>query len=257
MRAIPPILETRRFLQENATAIQTAFEAAAPAFETLRRWLLERYPSNWPPGPGEAHFTLSAAKQIVENEGIPLSYIPRAEVVSELTHAADRSARDAILVARCAEIMEDCEESLHRQLDLAVADQRELLLDAIRALKNGHHRPAQSLSVDVCTTVIEAHINAKHNKAKNECQVNDLDEALKEDRLRYVLGVAPVVNLMTDWSPKSGKPRPVPLSRHVCAHQAHTDHFTLENAIVAVMVATSLIRSLDERYSWPDSNTSP
>ncbi|MBF6370532.1 hypothetical protein IU469_33285, partial [Nocardia puris] len=116
---------------------------------------------------------------------------------------------------------------------------------------DGHHEAAQALGVSVCNTQIEAHIDNKSGKAKHQCRVTNLEVAFQEDRLRYVLGVAPVVNLLTDWNPKSGKPRPVPLSRHVVAHQAHPDHFTPENAVLAVMVATSLMLALDERYSWP------
>lgn len=223
-----------------------------PNFDDLLDSLLTRYPANWP---DDEELTFDLAKQIVENEGIPIVYIPRAEIVSELVQAADRAERGAILVARTADILEDCADALSYELHTAVEELKELLLDAMHTLGAGHHRSAQSLSVDVCTTLIEAHIG-KHNKAKNLCRVTKLNEAFAEDRLRYVLGVAPVVNLMTEWNPKSGKPRPAPLSRHVCAHQAHPSHFTPENAILAVMVATSLIRALDERYSWPAPDTS-
>lgn len=241
-----PAVDVQRMLRH---LIPPPGDLITPAAKQLVESILARYPANWPTG--EESLDIDLARQIVEDEGIPIVYVPRAEVVSELAQAADRAGRVAILVARTAEILEDCAAAVDRQLDALVVEQQPLLLKVIAALADGHHEAAQALGVSVCNTQIEAHIDNSSNKAKNQCKVTNLEAAFQKDRLRYVLGVAPVVNLLTDWSPKSGKPRPVPLSRHVVAHQAHPDHFTPENAILAVMVATSLMLALNERYSWP------
>ncbi|BAD60736.1 hypothetical protein CRM89_29895 [Nocardia sp. FDAARGOS_372] len=241
-----PAVDVQRMLRHH---IPAPGDLIPPGVQELIDSLFARYPANWPMG--EEALDLDLAQQIVENEGIPIVYIPRADIVSELAQAPDRAGRDAILVARTSEILDDCAAAVDSQLDPLVAEQRPLLLKAIAALADGHHEAAQALGVSVCNTQIEAHIDNKSGKAKHQCRVTNLEVAFQEDRLRYVLGVAPVVNLLTDWNPKSGKPRPVPLSRHVVAHQAHPDHFTPENAVLAVMVATSLMLALDERYSWP------
>ncbi len=242
-----PAVDVQRVLRH---IIPAPADLIPPAAKQLIESLRARYPANWPIGEEEV-LDLDLAQQIVENEGIPIVYIPRAEIVSELSKAADRTAREAVLVARTTEILEDCAAAVDCELDPLLAEQRPLLLQALAALADGHHAAAQALGVSVCNTQIEAHIDDSSGRAKNQCKVTDLGVALQKDRLRYVLGVAPVVNLLTDWHPKSGKPRPVPLSRHVVAHQAHPDHFTPQNAILAVMVATSLMLALNERYSWP------
>ncbi|MEU4711643.1 hypothetical protein AB0G00_34995 [Nocardia salmonicida] len=224
-----------------------------PNLDYIFEEITRRYPANWPT---DEELTLDLAKQIVEDEGIPLAYIPRAEIVSDLVHAADRTERGAILVARAAEILDDCERALDGGLHPAVADLKLFLEDAFQAFRLSLVRPTQSVAVAVCTTLIDNHLAGKYPTAKKMCRVTDIETAWREDRLRYELGIAPVVNLLTEWNPKSGKPRPAALSRHVSTHQLHLDHFTPENAILAVMVATSLILALNERLSWEAKESS-
>ncbi len=251
----PPVVDVSWIMREVPVVVPSLELPWIPDLVTIVSTVRElAYPANWPTGSDRPGFAL--AQQIVENEGIPIAYVPRAKVVSELAKAADRAERGRILVGRTPEILIDCAAALDRTLDPAVEAQKWLILGGVRTLESGHHEAAQALCVNVCSTLIEAHIDGRHGKAKNMCRASGLKEAFESNQLRYKLGVAPVVNLLTDWHPKSGKPRPVELSRHVVAHQAHPDHFTPENAILAVMVATSLILALDERYSWPGSNPS-
>ncbi|ROZ52978.1 hypothetical protein EEB12_29655 [Rhodococcus sp. WS1] len=209
--------------------------------------LAKRLPPNWPDELPHLEFV----RDIIQNEGIPLVYVPRADIFTELVAADDRQSRVDILVNRTAEILEDCLEALKPSVHKQVDPQRELISDAVASLRDGHTRPTQALAINVCDTLISAHINSSHSKAKNQCHLGDRDD-ISANNMKYAFGVAPVVNLMTDWNVKSGKPRPHALSRHVTIHQAHPDHYTPGNAIIAVMVATGLMLSLDEMYTAAD-----
>ncbi|WP_155957161.1 hypothetical protein [Rhodococcus sp. UNC23MFCrub1.1] len=216
-----------------------------PGLDKILGVLARRFPANWP----KERPDLDLVCQIVEDEGIPLVYVPRANVVVELVDAADRDERVAILLDRTRAILDDCDEALHDTLGDEVEGQRGLLQNAVTALRDGHGDAAQALAVNVCDTLIGEHIDERHGKAKNWCGLGDLGHALWTDQLRIELGVAPVVNLLTEWNPKSGKPRPMALSRHVTIHRAHRDHYTPANAIIAVMVATGLMLALAEMHT--------
>ena len=216
-----------------------------PGIKKLLERLARRFPANWPADRPD----LDVVSQIVESEGIPLAYVPRDEVVIELTCAANRDARVEVLLDRTLTILDDCDQALAAALSSEVGGQRSLLQSAVGALRGGHGEAAQALAVNVCDTLIGAHIDYGHGRAKNLCRLGDLDEAFMIDQLRIKLGVAPVVNLLTDWNIKSGRPRPAALSRHVTIHGAHPDHYTPANAIIAVMVATGLMLALAELHS--------
>ncbi|MEV6324362.1 hypothetical protein AB0M45_24720 [Nocardia sp. NPDC051787] len=243
--SIVPVIDTAALLSKDLLTLRIP-KIELPDIGGILEELAKRWPHNWPDDPPD----FALAKQIVEEEGIPIVYIPRGEIVSELVAEPDRAGRVAVLVARTPEILDDCAEALDEPLGDEVVALRPLIRRAIRALRENHFEAAQALCISICDTLITAHIDGKHNKAKSVCVVKNLDAAFSANQLRYVLGVGPVVNLLTEWSPKSPKPRPEALSRHVTIHQAHPEHFTRDNAIIAVMVATSLMLALNERYSW-------
>ncbi len=216
-----------------------------PGIEKFLEGIARRFPANWP----DDRPDLEVVAQIVENDGIPLAYVPRAEVVVELVDAADRDARLEVLLERTPTILDDCDNTLDVALRSEVEGQRGLLQRAVAALRGGHSEAAQALAVNVCDTLITAHIAGKHPTARSRCGLGDLDEAFRIDWLRIELALAPVVNLLTEWNALSGKPRPAALSRHVTIHGAHRDHYTPANAIIAVMVATGLMLALAELHS--------
>ena len=55
---------------------------------------------------------------------------------------------------------------------------------------------------------------------------------------------------------KPGKPEPKELSRHVTIHHATDAHLREDNALIALMLATSLIRGLSEMHEWFDARGS-
>ena len=64
--------------------------------------------------------------------------------------------------------------------------------------------------------------------------------------LRRAIALAPIERFYTEWYPSSGRPAPAELSRHVTIHQATLDHFSRSNALLAVMLMTSLLREFQQ-----------
>jgi len=62
--------------------------AASPAFLRMLERLRESLPPNWPDD-----IDLDKVRTIVQDEGLPLVWVPRAEIMTELLAAPDRTAR--------------------------------------------------------------------------------------------------------------------------------------------------------------------
>lgn len=65
---------------------------------------------------------------------------------------------------------------------------------------------------------------------------------------RQVL-IATIQRFFTTWYPDSGRKPPDGLSRHVVAHQPTQQHFSPENALLSLMLVTSL---LHEMQAWSE-----
>jgi len=213
----------------------------------LRR---QRLPQNWP---AELNSKLWATRSIIEAEGIPLVYVPRADVVGLVFAAASRDERVRVLLAHEGEILDDCDEALAVDLHASVEAQVPLVRQAVAAYRSGHVAASQALSVVVCDTLIRANVAPRYPSAKAQSGGADLRQAIMADILRVELALAPVVRFLTEWSPESGKPELEELSRHVTVHHATDAHLRDDNAIVALMLATGLVRGFSELQEWLDT----
>lgn len=86
---------------------------------------------------------------------------------------------------------------------------------------------------------------------KNEVRRHDPDrepEDITFDvfRYRHVIPVLPLHEFLEEWSPKSPRPRPTQLSRHVSIHHAGIDHYSRCNAVLALMLITGMIAAFSE-----------
>ncbi|MDG4807231.1 hypothetical protein O7634_10780 [Micromonospora sp. WMMD1120] len=206
-------------------------------FDQLRGYL----PPNWPSGI-DRHMVAT----IVQNEGLPLVWVPRREIVEELFAATDRNARIGVLLSHRGEVVEDCREVLADVSHPRLINQLPLIGRAVDASEDGHHEAAQALAVVVTETVVARAIPGKYKAVKDRVVFNPNGMTVGEVRLRAAL--APIGMFYTAWFPSSGDPAPTKLSRHVTVHQADTNYYTAENAVVAVLLAASVIRAAQEIY---------
>ncbi|MBS4730573.1 hypothetical protein MSM1_20370 [Mycobacterium sp. SM1] len=217
----------------------------------LRR---QKYPPNWVPK--TLRNDLTTAYPIIKGEGIPLVYVPRADVFTPVLAAKDRPERIHILMQRKDDVLDDCAEALAVDIHSNVEDQARLVREAATVYRLGHAAAAQALAVVACDTLIKANIDYRYPNAKRQATPGNLDAAILANILRIELALAPVVKFLTDWSPESGRPQPQELSRHVTVHNATTAHLRDDNGLIAVMLATGLIRALSEMFEWFDARAS-
>jgi hypothetical protein len=210
------------------------------AFAPLVKRLLESLPPNWP-----IDIDFEMLTTVIRDDGLPLVWVPRAEIVTEVLATPDRRARVEVLISRADEVVEDCRAVLGEISHDAFSGQQPLAVKALDAFEAGHHEAAQALSVVVTETAVARAFGYK--------QYGDIKKAVNFDpelvhftELRVQAALAPIGAFYAAWRPSWGKPIPEALSRHVSVHQADEDHYTREDAIVAVLLVTSVLRALQE-----------
>ncbi|WP_262421026.1 hypothetical protein [Micromonospora aurantiaca (nom. illeg.)] len=209
--------------------------------------LLEKLPPNWPRDPD---LDLNHVFAVIQDEGVPLVWVPRVDIVKDVLAAPDRDARVKILLGRSSDVMQDCRDTLSTINHPDLSNQLPLANKVIDAFENGHAEAAQALAVVVTETVVSRTIDKSYKKVRDLVKVEDPDD-LAMGELRIKAALAPIGPFYVSWYPSMGSPAPTELSRHVTVHQADFEHYTSGNAIIAVMLVTSVLRAVQEFLELP------
>lgn len=240
-QALAPGLETLAAAAEAAAASfvgQIKPPALSPGLLAALERVREQLPANWPAG-----IEIEDVTAVIQDDGIPLVWVPPAAVVDEVLDAPDRDARVEVLLSHTDELLRDCRrvladvnaDRLQRQLPLAPR--------ALDAIEQGHHEAAQALAVVVIDATIADWIIGKFEKLEKEVRFDPEETPFDEWRLKAA--VAPLRNFKQRYFAGHG-PRPAGLNRQVTVHYAEADHFTKGNALVACLLMTSVLRALQE-----------
>jgi hypothetical protein len=179
---------------------------------------------------------LDEVAEICLDEGLPLAWVPRAEIVAELVAATDAEERQAILLERRADVLDDCERAL-ANITHELADQ---CRKAIRADRANFPEPAQSHAAGIIDSIVVAiHGGDGRNEVARLAQVPVDDLPLRVACEHFVL--RPLFLCFKRWWAASATPVPKHFARHATAHAVgQADVFTPINSLVAIMLATSL-----------------
>ncbi len=181
-------------------------------------------------------------------EGIPLAWIPRAEIVLELLNAGAPEDRQCILVERYGQIIEDCEFAIS-SIPHEWANECRNALTALR--HTGLESPAQSHAGNIVDSIVQAVLNGKGQ----DIAIEKANEPLGELALRVAvdnLVLLPLHRAYVSWRAHYGVPIPANFSRHTTAHAVgNAGVFSLQQALVAVMLATSLTCQYWQHPSTP------
>lgn len=253
----------RPLVPEFATAIQDLVKIELPKLEfpkfdfpqiaeltagirAMATKLLEKLPPNWPRD-GDL---IELVFPIVQDEGIPLVWVPRSDIVTDLVEASNRADRIKILIARCDDITRDCREVLADVTHPDMANQIPLATDAISALAHGHGSAAQALATVVTETVVKRTFQKRYDEVRRLVKIDDPRE-LTVGELGIRTALAAIGPFYAPWWPNTGDPMPVELSRHVTVHLAETSHYDQGNNIIAVMLMASVLRAVQELNELP------
>lgn len=222
-------------------AIARAWEQVAPALANFQTWINEQLPPNWQ----NADIEYGRIEEIVSRDSIPLVWVPRADIVSAIMKVDSRDERVAILVDRGAEIAEDCLGVLDeiRQEDLLT--RADFARKAIAAWRDGHIEAAQVLAACVTEALVTRYIGKPSDAVEHATIAWD---ELSFRRLKWAVAVGPLLQFYAKWWPDKGEPPLTTLSRHVSVHAPSAQQCTPDNCTIAVMLLTSLLRTMQEMF---------
>lgn len=210
--------------QFNSTLAGINWEELQSAFERL-------LPSNL-----RSVGSLVVVATIALDEGLPLAWIPRAEILDELVSAPAAQDRIRILDAHADDVMDDCEVAL-KDIAHEWADQ---CRSAILAFRGGFEAPAQSHSGNIVDSIILAVLGHNGRDYATRRAQEDYDELPIHVAVENLV-LRPLFLGFTRWFPGGSDPIPDHFARHATAHAVgQTGVFSRHNALVAVMLATSL-----------------
>jgi hypothetical protein len=213
--------------------------------EVLAR-LRDSVPPNWQ---GLEDPDWSAALEIM-NGGIPLIWVPRSAIVGSLTKAGNAESRREILDHGRQDIADDCSAVLAEVTAPGLVPLAGLAADAARALRDGHCAAAQALAANVFDTWLRDVIRrgvlfTPERKGKGfygniRRQIKPVTDDVRISELKASGALTPVLMALAWFTP--GDPIPAQFARHATAHGAGPEQYTDVNAVIAVMLTTSVLR---------------
>ncbi|MBB5161591.1 hypothetical protein [Mycobacterium sp. AZCC_0083] len=238
-QVVDALLISRPRFQE---LIDQAIRAAAYMSTRLR----ESLPINWP-----RDGRLNGVWAVLTEDGLPLVYVPRAEIVQAVLDAENYADRVRVLVGRRDDVIDDCRTAINAtQLHPSVADLGDFVREALTLLAERRFAGAQSLAANLCDTIIRGTMPPRRPYSQ---MVKTIDESRLGDELLSVsLAFRPVLQFYVPWNP--GDPPAARLRRHCTAHFVSPEQLTERNATIAVMLATSLLLAVSEWDSWAEGN---
>jgi hypothetical protein len=174
---------------------------------------------------------------ITLDEGIPLAWLPRTEIVEVLLTLHSCEARERLLVDSSDEILDDCLAAL----ESTEGEYADRCREAIATYRDGHPEAAQSHAANIVDSLV-LDVCPRRGRDRFKAHARIDVEPLTLDQMRTNLAVRPLVRAFVTWSAGSGRRPPEQFSRHATAHAAgEPGVFSPLNGLLAIMLASSLV----------------
>jgi hypothetical protein len=242
-RSLLPQLESMQLLShEISKLVNPTLEAIGRSltqidWSTLVERIANLMPPNWPDD-----VQYEVAMQIVNDEGIPLVWVPRAELVTTLVEAPGYQVRIAILLENSDILVEDiglCLEEVRGISELA--GHLKLAEDALAAFADGHLSAAQALATDVLDSIVLAYIGRHADVHKKVLPVAD-DTELSE--FVFAASLSPLVRAYEPFRADKGDAIPAAYNRHATVHGGSTIQFSPVNSLLSLLIVASVLRTI-------------
>ncbi|MET7990843.1 hypothetical protein ABZU76_08020 [Amycolatopsis sp. NPDC005232] len=175
--------------------------------------------------------------------GIPITWVPRAAILSELL-AVDEGQRSRVILAHAQDLLDDCRAAAACTHGGAFAEHAGFLHQAIDALDAGHAAAAQALSANVLDTLLRSAVE-KPVKSRYYATMRQTIESAPLSLLSWAVTHWPVLEALTNFDGATER-LPSSFNRHATAHAVGSVQYTPENAAIAVMAAASVLRQAHE-----------
>jgi hypothetical protein len=250
LESMRPAIEAAQAAGRALQTFQTAFEGLPDLKQTLQSGMRRAYAPNWDPDT----VRLRSIRAIVAEDGIPIVWLPRDAIVTELMAVSTRDERLSVLNVRDAEIIEDCTQCLEDCSATELVEAVTLARRAIEAYVVGLYEPAQALAVLVAEAIITDNVAGGPGPGsyRRAIEIAKFHGSIMLAELRRAAAIAPIDRFYTEWYAASGIPPPAELSRHVSVHHPTLQQYSRSNALLAVMLLVSLLREFTE---WEDAST--
>lgn len=246
LRRSLPHLQFDYLAQYNFGALKSLQEALARSLPRidlagLRQAIRRGTPPNW--HDLDDGVRLSDLLGITE-AGLPTAWVPRAEVLAELIDVTEAD-RPVVFATRRIEIIEDCRTALKDVTSPELDDLVDILGEALTVAEEGRLAAAQALAACVFDTILRhtikpLRIAGYYPKAKAE--ITNRHENASMAELRWGLVHVAAIAALEKFDHPAGDPIPPSFNRHASAHAVSRVQYTPANAMIALALATSLIR---------------
>lgn len=214
----------------------------AGIFQALDELRQELYPPNCR---GVEGLDIAALEVILLDEGIPLAAVPRPTTVQDLVDALDASQRRTILGRRWRSITTDCTRVLEGCTDASLGPDLRFARKIIDALRAGHPEAAQALAANLLDSLLRKHFDHSARVAITANKSAGPRLVLDDYVVRVACTIAPVWAAYAQFYTDKGDPIPRTFARHASAHAVSATQYTRTNAVIGVMLATSVLWLLD------------
>ncbi|MEU4820299.1 hypothetical protein AB0H37_00345 [Actinomadura sp. NPDC023710] len=251
-----------------------AFGEATEAFQASPGWLEGIHPAllefshalsqlgvleDWaPPNPRgwrlREHFggsDFEDVRSVLVDDGIPLAYVPRREIVHDLMQAPDRTRRVAILLDQQTKIVADCRSVLADVDEPGLKGHVRGAQDVLVAVEQGLYAPEQSHAGNLFDRLLrDIHDRDKLVPRLQRYRYARMRESLESslsiaedglgNKFRTNLIVPSMARALVEFFP--GDPIPEQFNRHATAHAANDPRqVNPGNALIATMLVVSVL----------------
>lgn len=240
--------------------IQPQLKHFAALGEKLDGQLKDRY---FPPNLGNCQAAASDIWHAVHDDGLPLVWVPRTELVDQLLTFSTFQERIQFLTSSTEEILQDCENALQDVAGTELWEYKIAAQEAAVALSGGHFRSAQALAANILEASLQDLWDADHRSALRkkgdltragslkfatfesalECVTDEPEET---DLTRMLLHLAAVWHAYGRDQIDHPGPAAARFNRHATAHGIGPSRYTRGTALVAVMLVCSHLRTMQD-----------
>ncbi|MDN0193964.1 hypothetical protein [Streptomyces sp. S.PNR 29] len=236
------------------TLIESVNRSYAPQweriFESIRDFQSRIFPENWEgvSRPGIAEF-----ESLLIDEGIALMWVPGPKAIQALLDSSTAAERRRIISRRWKGIVTDCETVLSDVTHPSLSDSKKFGLDCVRALQEGHTAPAQALAGNLLDSVLRRNFDnaARLEITRNNFKKNGVRFNLDDYKIRAAFTFAPVWCAHAKYKTEDGDPIPRTFGRHPTTHAVSRAQYSRINAVMGLMLVTSVIKFFDTEMEWP------
>jgi hypothetical protein len=226
-------------------SLQRTQETMAQFAEAMQRQLEEALPANWR---GMSARDISRALDMALASGVSVVWVPRADIVRALLDAPNDTAREAVLIERTGDVLDDLAVTLAEATHPELGHIRKMAAEAIAACVDGHFAPGQSHAAAALSGAVHDYFGEERfNRARERFEKDHPDDVeLALLRMTTLLRVLARALQHTDYAAPG-------FNRHASLHGRSPEQHNQANALAALLLLVGLLRELHVWFEQDDA----